>query len=307
MGGDVGDGGASPRFAVLALKDPGTAESPGTDLERLQIVKGWVDADGQTHEKVVDVAGGPGNGTAVDTATCEPTGSGHSELCATWEDPDFDPAQRAFYYARVLERPSCRWSTRVCKAAGVDPFSPSCTKQAAAVDERFAACCIDPASEPFLSPLIQERAWTSPIWYRPEAIASVTGSVHYGAPGSDELELELRIGRIPPEIASGMADLVVDVSDDDTIFHVAIPAGTVAASAAAGGAQIAVDGLRSFSLEVDASGAAVLHLATEPLDLSAADAIDHVVSVSLRAGLYQSTHTRLWHSDGASLSTGDRT
>ena len=105
------------------MKDPGTAAAPGTDLQRVQIVKGWVDAGGAPHEHVFDVAGDAANGAGVDPATCAPTGAGAAELCAVWEDPEFDPAERAFYYARVLENPSCRWSTRVCKAAGVDPFA----------------------------------------------------------------------------------------------------------------------------------------------------------------------------------------
>src|SRR5262249_35933567 len=109
MGGDVGaaQGGASPRFAVLAFKDPGTKTTPGTDLQRVQIVKGWVDASGTTHEKVFDVAGDANNGASVDPATCAPVGQGASELCTVWEDPQFDRSQRAFYYGRVLENPTC--------------------------------------------------------------------------------------------------------------------------------------------------------------------------------------------------------
>jgi hypothetical protein len=74
MGGDVGDvdHGASPRFAVLAMKDPGTDDAPGTDLQRAQIVKGWLDATGATHERVYDVAGDANNGASVDEATCQP-------------------------------------------------------------------------------------------------------------------------------------------------------------------------------------------------------------------------------------------
>ena len=98
-------------------------------------------------------------------------------LCGVWRDPDFDPTQRAFYYARVLENPTCRWSTLQCQAAGVNPFAEDCEAQAAeattAAEERggqgdvFGTCCLDPATEPFYSPVLQERAWTSPIWYTP--------------------------------------------------------------------------------------------------------------------------------------------
>ena len=85
-----------------------------------------------------------------------------------WSDPAFDPSQRAFYYARVLENPTCRWSTRVCKAVGVDPFSPDCPSQAAAAGEAFDNCCMNESSDPFIELTVQERAWTSPIWYRPD-------------------------------------------------------------------------------------------------------------------------------------------
>ncbi len=168
MGGDVGPvrGKKGPRFAVLAVKDAGTALFPGTDLQRIQIVKGWVDESGQTREQVFDVAGDASNGATVDPATCAPLGTGARELCAVWQDPGFDRDQRAFYYARVLENPTCRWSTLVCKSLGVDPLSPDCEAQAAAAGD-FENCCLDESNDAFMEPVIQERAWTSPIWYAP--------------------------------------------------------------------------------------------------------------------------------------------
>ncbi len=146
---------AAPRFAVLALQDAGSAAEPGTPLERVQIVKGWLDAQGETHERVVDVAGGP-TGASVEPATCEQRGSGHAQLCSVWRDPDFDPRERAFYYARVLENPSCRWSQRVCIAKYVD-----CMKSET-IGEGLEGCCA-----PEHQRVIQERAWTSPIWVTP--------------------------------------------------------------------------------------------------------------------------------------------
>ena len=178
MGGTIEgvEGAPAPRWLVSALKDPGSTGHPGTDLQRVQVIKGWVDAAGETHERVIDVAGDASNGADVDRATCQPTGEGAARLCTVWEDPDFDATQDAFYYVRVLENPTCRWSTLQCKAAGVDPFSPDCASQAAArtaeAQERgaqgdvYGKCCLDPAAEPFYTPIIQERAWTSPIWYR---------------------------------------------------------------------------------------------------------------------------------------------
>ena len=148
MGGDLPaapEGGPeAPRFVVQAFKDPGTAELPGTDLERIQIIKGWVDADGQSHVEVIDVAGGD-TGATVDPSTCEVTGAGEASLCSAWVDPNYDPQQRAWYYARVVEIPVCRWSTRDCNAL----------EQAG--EELPAACDTYPD-------IIQERAWTSPIW-----------------------------------------------------------------------------------------------------------------------------------------------
>ena len=167
MGGTIGPlEGASPRFVVHALADAGVPERPGTPLQRIQIVKGWLGADGRPHEKVVDVAGSRGEaGVAPD---CTPLEEGARELCAVWSDPDFDPTHRSFYYARILELPTCRWNTILCRQAGVDPLSATCASQAEAAGEEFGDCCPDPAGESFYDPLIQERAWTSPIWYRPE-------------------------------------------------------------------------------------------------------------------------------------------
>jgi hypothetical protein len=138
-----------PRFLAWASRDPMRAK-----LQRLQIIKGWLDA-GQTQEAVYDVAcsdGGavdpethrcPDNGAEVDLTDCSVTAdSGASELLTLWRDPDFDPKQRAFYYVRVLENPTCRWSTWDAIRAGTAP-------------------------RPDLARTIQERAWSSPIWIVP--------------------------------------------------------------------------------------------------------------------------------------------
>jgi hypothetical protein len=147
--------GAAPAFAVRALQDPGTPEAPGAPLQRAQIVKIWLE-DGGVQERVVDVAGDPHNGARVDTATCTPRGDGFARLCGVWRDPDFDADQAALYYARVVENPTCRWSTFACNARGVDCRDPSSHPGS------LAACC-----DPEVPRTIQERAWTSPIWYTP--------------------------------------------------------------------------------------------------------------------------------------------
>jgi hypothetical protein len=152
MGGDLKNApdGKAPTFLVAALKD-----SYGGNLDRIQIVKGWMDGDGSLHERVYDVAVSDdrkigkdgrckkavGNTVDVENATWTNT-IGDPELIAVWEDPDFDPAQRAFYYTRVLEIPTPRWTAYDAKRFGI-----KMPKDA----EMFS----------------QERAYTSPIWYTP--------------------------------------------------------------------------------------------------------------------------------------------
>jgi hypothetical protein len=120
----------------------------------LQIVKGWTE-DGEGHERVYDVACSdgqtpdpkthrcPDNGAGVDPKTCRfDIDKGATELRAAWRDPEFDRRQRAFYYVRVLENPTCRWSTWDALRAGIEP-------------------------RPDQHATIQERAWSSPIWTLP--------------------------------------------------------------------------------------------------------------------------------------------
>jgi hypothetical protein len=138
----------APKFLVWAVRDPLAAP-----LQRIQIIKGYV-KNGEHHETVYDAACSdglsvdpttnrcPDNGASVDLTDCSISGDvGAAELKNVWTDPDFDPAQEAFYYVRVLENPTCRWSTWDALRAGVEPRSD-------------------------LAKTIQERAWSSPIWYR---------------------------------------------------------------------------------------------------------------------------------------------
>jgi hypothetical protein len=146
--GDRPQGQRAPLFAAWAHRDLGRADGGEGLLQRIQIVKGWVGDDGSFHQAVFDVAGDPENGAGVDPQTCEPVGPGADQLCAVWRDPGFDPGRAAVYYARVVENPSCRWSTRRCLAL---PET-----------ERPDGC-----SAPGIPKTVQERAWTSPIWIEP--------------------------------------------------------------------------------------------------------------------------------------------
>jgi len=151
MGGELkARRGRSPSFVVWALADALSAP-----LQRLQIVKGWIDAQGRTHEEVFDVAcadGGrvdprshrcPDNGARVDLSDCSYSqDKGDAQLSALWRDPRYDARERAFYYARVLENPTCRWST-------------------------WDALRADAAPRSDFPKTIQERAWSSPIQVHP--------------------------------------------------------------------------------------------------------------------------------------------
>ncbi|KAA1194113.1 DUF3604 domain-containing protein [Pseudohalioglobus sediminis] len=157
MGGDLAppaDNTATPTFIVSAVADSGTAKYPGNPLQRIQLIKGWYE-DGELKEQVLDVAGGD-NDASVDLDTCETTGSGHAQLCSVWRDDNFNANAQAFYYTRVLENPSCRWSQRICAEAGVRCDDP------ATITEGLENCCREDHER-----VIQERAWSSPIWYTP--------------------------------------------------------------------------------------------------------------------------------------------
>ena len=143
------DGASIPTFGILAVRDQGTHEYEGTPLQRIQIIKGWLESATRPAYKVFEVAGDPENGASVNLDTCATTGEGFDTLCTVWTDPEFNPAQRAFYYVRVIENPTCRWNTHQCLA--LDP------------SDRPESC-----STPGVPRVIQERAWTSPIWYSPE-------------------------------------------------------------------------------------------------------------------------------------------
>lgn len=175
MGGDLPKQrklapGQAPSFIAAAWMD----DYIGTPLQQVQIIKGWVE-NGQTLEKVYTVAGNADNGATVDKQ-CNRVGEGYPSLCAVWKDPDFDAKQRAFYYVRVLENPVCRYSTLICqKTYDLNPLDPDhCASNLATLPAQqqteAAKCCSNETTTPYVQPVIQERAWTSPIWYSPSRL-----------------------------------------------------------------------------------------------------------------------------------------
>jgi len=152
MGGDLtsAPSGEAPKFMIIALRDPDNA-----NLDRVQVIKGWLDKNGKTQERIYDVAVSDGRKIGRDGRCKTPVGStvdikdasytntiGDPMLTAYWVDPDFDPDQRAFYYVRVIEIPKPRWTAYDAKFFGIDmPDDVAMT--------------------------VQDRAYTSPIWYTP--------------------------------------------------------------------------------------------------------------------------------------------
>lgn len=152
MGGDLraAEDGASPRFMIRALRDP-----DGANLDRVQIIKGWLGSDGETHERIYDVAVSDGREIGTDGRAREPVGStvdiekatftntiGDALMTAYWQDPEFDPNEAAFYYVRVLEIPTPRWTT-------------------------YDAAFFNIERPDNVPATVQDRAYTSPIWYTP--------------------------------------------------------------------------------------------------------------------------------------------
>ncbi len=152
MGGDLtsAPSGAAPTFMVRALRDP-----DGANLDRVQIIKGWLGADGETQERIYDVAVSDGRTIGSDGRARTPVGStvdvdnatytnsiGDALLMGYWTDPDFDPGERAFYYVRVIEIPTLRWTAYDAKRFGIK-------------------------MPPEVTMTVTDRAYTSPIWYTP--------------------------------------------------------------------------------------------------------------------------------------------
>ncbi len=165
MGGELADKGSAPSFLISALKDP-----DGANLDRVQVVKGWIDASGEAQEQVYDavwsdmesraLSGGkvPSVGDTVDRETANYTNDiGAAELRTVWTDPDYSEGQRAFYYVRVIEIPTPRWSLFDAVRFGITL-----------------------SEEAMADAVAQERAYTSPIWLRPALVATAPAIMEEG-------------------------------------------------------------------------------------------------------------------------------
>jgi hypothetical protein len=152
MGGDLINrpDGTSPSFIIRALRDP-----DGANLDRVQVIKGWLDEGGETHERIYDIAVSDGRTVGADGRARDAVGTtvniekatytntiGDATFAAYWQDPDFDPGEGAFYYVRVIEIPTPRWTTHDAAFYGIP------------LPDRVPAT-------------VQDRAYTSPIWYTP--------------------------------------------------------------------------------------------------------------------------------------------
>lgn len=148
MGGDLtaGPQGKAPKLFATALKDPDAAP-----LQQLQLIKGWIDDAGQSRYKIYGIAGHQNTHGTLDLETGKWSGTGSNSLCSVFEDPEFNPAEAAYYYVRAVEVPTLRWSWAQCASLPMD--------------ERPDACENDAEKS------VQEMAWTSPIWYLPRDLA----------------------------------------------------------------------------------------------------------------------------------------
>ncbi len=149
MGGDLTLSGRSrkngPTFIIAATRDPQLGSAP---LQKLQLVKGWLDSERRGHVKVVTVAGRESSSAGVDLTSGRRFGEGYDSLCTVFTDDEFDAGQPAYYYLRVVENPSARWSLYDCLRLA---------------DEVRPEVCSNLSDH-----IINEMAWTSPIWYLPD-------------------------------------------------------------------------------------------------------------------------------------------
>ncbi|MFT4571112.1 MAG: hypothetical protein ACI8TX_002166 [Hyphomicrobiaceae bacterium] len=288
MGGEVGavGGAKSPAFAVLAQKDPGV---DGTPLQKIQIIKVWVDKAGKGREKVFTIAGDPNNGASVDTDTCEPTGAGADSLCTVWRDRGFRADQHALYYARVLENPTCRWSTYVCNDAGVDCETDT-------IPEGFEECC-----KTVWPKTIQERAWTSPIFYAPKSLGVIKARVQFGDASLGRIRARALIGLAPDDFDPAANGVTVELGGETPAWTATLAPASIKQKKP--GKWVletrdgSVDGLRKFRISLNRKGIAKIRIDARGVDVAAIPMADSQLNLRVATGGFDDTDTRGWTLD----------
>jgi hypothetical protein len=264
-------------------------------LQRIQIVKGWIDGGGVAQETVFEVAGDPDNGATVDEDTCTPSGTGFDSLCTVWEDPEFDPSQRAFYYARVLENPVCRWSTHLCNSLAVD------CSDLPSVPPNYAACC-----NPLWAKTIQERAWSSPIYYRPESFSKLKAGIKLKGGGQDSLKIVASMMTGSTELDPNTKAISVALNDDDAIYSATLPAGTMTEKKPGilwsyTDPDGTIGGIKKALLKRGSAGEAKLVVKTVKMSLANADPTEHFIATRISAGDFAAEHVRVWQPKGNAI------
>ena len=197
----------------------------------------------------------------------------------------------------MIENPVCRWSKRLCNSLNVD-----CTNFPS-VPTAYRECCLGLADD-----TIQERAWTSPIFYQPERFGTKSQVLFGKGTGNDRLKVALTIGRMPSELDVVTNGLTLTVSDDDVVYAATLPAGALVVRTP--GRSYAYDdptgangGIKRVRLKINKHGTGVLTLDTVRTSLANAETTPHRVSVQLASGTYDQTDSRIWDASRGKLRT----